>query len=93
VSRRAAKIDANQTEIVDGLRAMGYAVTSLAPVGNGCPDLVVGAKGHNVLIEVKVPGETLNAPQKKWHREWTGKAHVVYSFAEALMVLQAYASR
>jgi hypothetical protein len=91
MARRAAKVDANQEPIVDALRAMGYSVTSLAKVGNGCPDIVCGAHGHNVLIEIKVPGETLNAPQKKWHREWTGKAHVVYSFAEALMVVKGYA--
>jgi hypothetical protein len=91
VARRAAKVDANQGEIVDALRAMGYTVQSLAKVGNGCPDVVVGVgKAHNVLLEIKVPGETLNATQKAWHRDWTGKSHVVYSFQEALMVVQNY---
>jgi Holliday junction resolvase len=89
--RRAAKVDASQSDIVDGLRAMGYSVTSLAKVGNGCPDIVVGAHGHNVLIEIKVPGEKLTVPQKKWHTEWKGRAQVVYSFAEALMVVKGYA--
>ena len=47
--RRAAKIDENQPEIVDALRAMGCSVTILSAVGNGCPDILVGFRGINLL--------------------------------------------
>jgi hypothetical protein len=88
--RRAAKIDANQSAIVDGLRAMGAFVQSLATVGNGCPDLLVCWRGANVLLEVKQEGETFTPAQKKWHSEFPGKAHVVRSLSDAVMVLQSY---
>ena len=51
--RRAAKIDANQTEIVKALRQVGASVQSLASTGKGCPDLLVGFRGVNWLLEVK----------------------------------------
>ena len=51
--RRAAKVDANQTEIVKALRQVGASVQSLAATGKGCPDLLVGIRGLNFLIEVK----------------------------------------
>ena len=64
---RAAKVDANQGEIVKALRAHGCEVLSLAPMGGGCPDLLVwtpytyllgmGVRvsngGRHLLFEVK----------------------------------------
>lgn len=87
MARRAAKVDANQPDIVEGLRAIGASVQMLHAVGNGCPDLLVGFRGVNTLLEVKVPGETLNAVQKPWHRDWRGKAHVVWTLLEAIAVV------
>jgi hypothetical protein len=88
--RRAAKVDANHAEIVDGLRAMGVSVQSLAAVGDGCPDLLCGFRTSNVLIEVKVPGEKLNVVQKHWHADWRGTAHVVWSLSDAITVMSRY---
>ena len=51
--RRAAKIDANQTQVVIALRAAGATVQSLAAVGVGVPDLLVGFRGQTYLMEVK----------------------------------------
>jgi hypothetical protein len=51
--RRAAKVDANQTEIVQALRQIGAVVQSLAAVGNGCPDLLVGYRNRLFLLELK----------------------------------------
>lgn len=75
--RRAAKIDANQTEIVKALRQMGCTVQSLAAVGDGCPDLLVGAHGVTLLVEVKdgtkpPSARRLTPDQEVWHRNWTG---------------------
>ena len=47
--RRAAKIDSNHAEIVAALRGIGAYVMSLASVGGGCPDLLVGFRGHTFL--------------------------------------------
>lgn len=75
--RRAAKIDANQTQIVEALRAVGATVQTLAAVGKGVPDLLVGYKGQTLLLEVKdgrkPPSERkLTEDQLVWHRNWNG---------------------
>lgn len=83
------KVDSNHGEIVNGLRQAGFSVTSLAKVGNGAPDAVVGAEGVNVLLEFKMPGEKLNDAEQKWHASWLGTVYVVHSFDEAFRVVRA----
>lgn len=75
--RLAAATDANQAEVVRALRAAGCTVVSLHRVGDGCPDLLVGCKGRNYALEVKVDGRGLNGKQKGWHRAWAGQRAVV----------------
>ena len=50
---RAARVDANHAQVVSALRASGAVVQSLAGVGQGVPDLLVGIRGRLMLIEVK----------------------------------------
>ncbi len=92
--RRAAKIDGNQGEIVDALRAIGCSV-DVSGSTNGFPDLVVGIAGLNILMEVKDgslnPSERKLTPkQKEWHRNWRGRAHVVESCQQAVDIVQWY---
>jgi Holliday junction resolvase len=88
--RRAAKIDRNQPEIVAALRAVGADVFSLAAVGCGLPDLLVGYRGETVLIEVKdgtkpKSARQLTDDQIQWHAAWRGgKCFVVHDVTEAL---------
>ena len=83
---KAAKVDANQGEIVQALRGIGCSVQPLHTVGKGCPDLLVGFKGLNVALEVK-QGEAkrndLTPDQVKWHDNWRGQVAVVCSVEEA----------
>ena len=52
--RRAVKVDANHGEIVEALLSVsGVKVHSLAGVGCGVPDLLVGAEGLTWLVEIK----------------------------------------
>ena len=88
-----SKVDANQAEIVAALIKAGCSVQSLATVGEGCPDLLVGVAGENILLEVKdgtlVPSQReLTPKQKAWHRRWEGTAHLAYSAAEALAIVK-----
>jgi len=88
----ASKVDANQKDIVKALQAVGAAVTLLSSVGQGCPDLLVGWKGANWLMEVKdgrrPPSERKLTPaQEKWHKAWKGQVAVVTNTAEALAVI------
>lgn len=83
----AARTDANQAEIVKGLRAAGCTVISLHRVGDGCPDLIVGRAGKNWLIEVKTEGRGLNEKQKTWHAWWAGQRAIVTELEGALRVV------
>jgi Holliday junction resolvase len=53
MSRHARRVDANQSQVVDELRARGWFVFSLAATGRGCADLLIARKGVMKLIEVK----------------------------------------
>lgn len=93
--RRAAKVDANQAEIVRVLRQAGCGVLDLSAVGKGCPDLLVHGpfypwKHH--LLEVKdgakpPSARKLTPDQERFHAAWKGWIHVVTSPAEALDVV------
>jgi len=83
-----ARIDANQPEIVDTLRALGASVQSLASVGDGCPDLVVGWRGRNVLLEIKDGAKApsrrrLTADERRWHASWSGEVVIVATVEQA----------
>jgi len=84
--RRAAKVDGNHSEIVELLRFCGYPVRSLAAVGDGIPDLLVGVLHVNVLIEVKMPGEPLTEAQRKFWDTWPGLKFIAETRERALRV-------
>ena len=54
---RRTKRDANQGEVVDGLRALGASVWDLADVGGTAADLMVCWRGRCRWVEVKQPGK------------------------------------
>jgi hypothetical protein len=97
-----AKVDANQKVIVEALRAAGCFVQSLAGIGAGCPDLLVGTCNYNgqaydgqawVVMEVKdgskPPSERkLTGDEIEWHRKANQCAPVwiVYDEIGALWV-------
>ena len=90
--RRAAKIDTNQSEIVDALRRLGCTVMSIASVGQGCPDLIVGVRGRNVLLEVKdgskpPSARRLTPAEQEWIDAWRGQVTVVESASDAIRVV------
>ena len=92
--RRAAKVDRNQSEIVHALRTAGATVQPLHTVGAGCPDLLVGFRGANFLIEVKdwkaAPSDRkLNPTQVAWHDGWKGSVAKVETAEAALAVIGA----
>ena len=75
--RRAAKIDVNQNEIVTFLRSVGASVAITSTIGKGFPDLVVGWKGRNYLVEVKTPKGKLTDDQCTFAGHWKGQIAVV----------------
>lgn len=92
--RRAAKVDRNQAEIVAALRGVGATVQPLHAVGKGCPDLLVGFRGVNFLLEVKdwqnsPSGRALTPDQVEWHGGWKGHVAKVETVDAALVVIGA----
>ena len=88
--RRAARVDANQGEIVAALRATGAHVELLHMVGRGVPDLLVGYLGRTHLLECKAARGRLTPEQTVWHANWRGAAvEIVRSPEDALAVIGA----
>ena len=99
--RTAAKVDANQPEIVAALRLAGATVAITSAVGKGFPDLVVGYEGVNYLLEVKdgkknPSKQRLTSDQKIFFFgdpgsdksfPWAGSATVVNSVETALAAI------
>ena len=78
-----AKRDANEGEIVKALEAIGCIVHRLdTPL-----DLLVGYRGYNYLLEVKVAKGTLTPDQQKFIPKWLGQLAFVRTAAQAIDVV------
>lgn len=82
----AKRTDANQREIVDALRQMGYSVEITSGLGNGFADLVVGKPGEVWLIELKSSAKAeFTEKQIEFRKRWKGKPVVrLNSLEEAI---------
>jgi hypothetical protein len=47
--RRAAKVDANQPELVELWRGAYLSVQHIHTIGSGCPDVILGAPGLTIV--------------------------------------------
>jgi hypothetical protein len=82
------KPDANQGDIEKALRRCGASVLDLSSVGGDCPDLLVGFRGIDRLLEVKTATGTPSGGQEVFAREWKGRAvAIVRSELEALAAI------
>jgi len=93
--RKIAKKDNNHREIVKALIQVGCSVLDIAGVGNGCPDLLVGYRGTNYLMEIKNRKSSygkrgLKENQQKFANQWRGgQVYVVSTIEEALKIIRA----
>lgn len=80
--RRAARIDNNQTAIIDALKKVGVSVVIL-----GKPlDLLICCRGEMALMEIKNPerSEEWTKDQVEFIARWPGKIHIARSPEEAV---------
>jgi len=96
--RRLAKVDGNQAELVKAFRAMGCSVLPLHTIGQGCPDLLVGIRGVNVLVEIKdgsapKSARKLRPTQSKFHLGWRGPIEVAESTADVREIMRQYGAK
>ena len=73
------RVDANQKQVVSQLRKCGFSVLILSNIGKGCPDLLVGLNGVNLLVELKdenkpPSAKKLTPDEVQFFDTWKGKA-------------------
>ncbi len=86
------RLDDNQKEIVRQLRRCCVSVQSLASVGKGCPDILVGFRGQNWLFEIKNPEQVpskrkLTPDEDTWHLRWRGRVYTVTTFDQITEII------
>lgn len=86
--RFRARVDANQREIVDALRRAGRSVLPTHQLGRGFPDLIVGFRKRNFLIEIKTDKGKLTDDQKEIAEVYRGTILVVRTAEEAIRVTE-----
>ena len=90
--RRAARRDANETEIIKAMRECGAYVKQIND--EGAFDLLVSYRGETLLLEVKdgakpPSARRLTDAEQKFHDEWPGtNLGIVNSVQEALDLLK-----
>ncbi len=82
------RTDENHAEIKRAFEALGCSVISLAEVGGGCPDLLVGVVGVNLLVEVKTEAGTLTPAQRVFRRDWRGQGAEVRTVDDVHRLVQ-----
>lgn len=82
--------DANHAEIRDAFRALGASVADTADLGDGFPDLVVGWRGCNYLVEIKTRTGKLTPDEVKFFDAWKGQAVIVRTVDDAQKLLDAW---
>lgn len=89
------RTDRNHAEIVNALRKLQCSVADTSGAGCGFPDLVVGVRGHNLLIEVKdgrkkPSARKLTPAQIQFHATWRGNIHIVESVDQAIELIRRH---
>ena len=92
MSRRAAKVDANQPDIVKTIRDMGASVAITSSAHDGFPDICVGYGGVTVLVEIKdgskeLSRRKLTKDQVKFHGSFKGAITVIETFSQAVALV------
>ena len=91
--RKIARVDANQKDIVKKLREIpGVSVAITSQLGNGFPDIVVGCRKRNYMIELKdgskPPSQQKLTPDEiDFHTEWCGNIAVCRNLEEVLKTI------
>ena len=75
--RTRGRVDQNQAALVRVARQLGASWVSLANLGAGVPDALVGFRGRTVLVEVKTPTGKLTPDQEQFLTTWRGEPVVI----------------
>lgn len=88
--RRKARVDINQSAIADFLKAIGASVLYMHSLGMGAPDMLVGFREKNYLLEIKSPDRKRreNPDQTVFHLEWAGQVDIVETIDDVRRILK-----
>ena len=86
--RQIAKVDRNQPAIVEELRGAGASVLLLHQVGHGCPDVLIGWRGVNLLVEIKSDVGKLTDDERRFFDTWRGQVTIVRTVEDAIRLLE-----
>lgn len=87
---RAARVDANQPEIVKAFRDLGWSVLIISQLKNCC-DIVVAKGGRTILVEIKdgskPPSQRkLTEGESKFFSTWKGIWAIVNSVDDVMAI-------
>lgn len=88
---RAARVDANQPEIVKEFRKRGWYVLIISQLKNCC-DIMVSKDGRTIAVEIKdglkpPSQQKLSAGELKFKDEWQGE-YMIITCIDDMSVLQ-----
>lgn len=87
------KTDANQKDIMDKLRLIPHlSVFSTHIIGKGFPDIIIGYKGKNYMVEIKDGAkwksqQKLTTDELLFHMKWKGQICTCNSFEQVWELL------
>ena len=92
---RYTRRDANQPDIVDDLRGLGFYVLDLADVGGDALDIFVcghigGSEWRWLAVEIKTPTGKLTDNQKQFFEMWPDAPAIVAQCTEDVLTWYAY---
>jgi len=87
--RQRGRIDTVQPGIVKALRDLGASVAVTSSLGRGFPDLVVGWRGRNTLLECKTGNANLTGDEADFQMRWAGQITIVRTVEEAVLAVMA----
>lgn len=84
--------DANHADVIKAVKGIGASVLDLADLGGGCPDVLVGFRGVNLLLEIKdgrksPSARKLTPAEQKFFRDWRGTVYIVFSPEDAINIV------
>lgn len=81
--KTAARVDANQKEIVEYARSKGFSVLIISQLKNCC-DIMIAKNGYTIACEIKDPNKPpskrkLTEGEQKFRDSWKGAYRIVYT--------------
>ena len=87
---RAARVDANQPEIVKTFRKIGWYVLIISQLKNCC-DIIVSKGGRTIAVEIKdgskvASKQKLTPGEEKFREEWQGEYRLITCVDDVLLL-------